>query len=172
MHSQYARNLDKVIPGQAPAKTPLPRRVAPGTWSIGIYAGSSPLQLEPLTKILNPVLTAWHVTDVPAQFVADPFMLQSGSMWYMFFQVMNAVSRKGEIGLATSRNGSSWQYEQIVLSESFSTSFPCVFRWNDDFYMVPESTQAGAIKLYRATSFPDRWECVKDLVEDKQADPS
>jgi hypothetical protein len=171
MHT-HARHLDKVISSRVPTRIASPRHVAPGTWSIGIYAGRSPLQLAPLPRIINPVLTAWHVTDVPAQFVADPFMLQSGSMWYMFFQVMNAVSRKGEIGLATSRNGATWQYEQIVLNESFSVSFPCVFRWNDDFYMAPESTQAGAVRLYRATSFPDKWECVKDLVEGTHADPS
>src|SRR5260370_1593622 len=153
MHT-HARHLDKVISSRVPTRIASPRHVAPGTWSIGIYAGRSPLQLAPLPRIINPVLTAWHVTDVPAQFVADPFMLQSGSMWYMFFQVMNAVSRKGEIGLATSRNGSPGQYKQLCLNESFSVSFPCGFRSNDDFYMAPQSTQPGAVLLYPATSSP------------------
>jgi|SRR5579859_93042 len=172
MHPLYAHNLGKISPSRAPTRIASPRNVSPGAWSIGIYAGRSPLQLAPMPRIINPVLTAWHVTDVPAQFVADPFMLQSGSMWYMFFQVMNSATRKGEIGLATSRNGLTWKYDSIVLHESFHLSFPCVFRWNDDFYMVPETSQAGSIRLYRAAGFPHQWEFVKDLVPGTHADSS
>jgi hypothetical protein len=121
---------------------------------------------------MNPVLTASDVRDIPAQYVADPFMMRSASSWNMFFQVMNAVTRRGEIGLATSRNGLSWQYQQIVLHEPFHLSFPCVFRWNDDYYMVPETAQAGAIRLYRAAAFPRQWEFVKNVIEGNYADPS
>jgi len=169
---QYARSLEKLSSSQAPVRVGPSKKLEPGSWSIGIYAGHSPLQLAPLPKIINPVLTAWDVKDIPAQYVADPFMLQSGSSWYMFFQVMNAATRCGEIGLATSRNGLSWQYQQIVLHESFGMSFPCVFRWNDDFYMIPETAQAGAIRLYRAVAFPRQWEFVRNLTEGKYADPS
>ena len=159
---QYARSLEKLSSSQAPVQVGRSRKLEPGSWSIGIYAGRSPLQLAPLPKIINPVLTAWDVKDIPAQYVADPFMLQSGSSWYMFFQVMNAATRCGEIGLATSRNGLSWQYQQIVLHESFGMSFPCVFRWNDDFYMIPETAQAGAIRLYRAVAF--RFKAVRTVI--------
>ncbi len=57
-------------------------------WSIGIYAGTSPLDLLPHGRS-NPVLTARDVTDVPAAFVADPFMIKNGPRWYMFFEVFN-----------------------------------------------------------------------------------
>jgi len=144
----------------------------PGAWSIGIYSGNSPLRLAPLPGIINPVLTAKHITDVPARYVADPFMVQSGNAWHLFFQVMNSSTGKGEIGHATSANGRYWQYRRIVLRENFHLSFPCVFRWNNDCYMVPETTQAGSIRLYRAASFPRQWEYVKDLVEGRHADPS
>lgn len=172
MQTRHAASLARASLNRVSARRDPAREVQPGEWSIGIYSGSSPLGLAPLPGIINPILTAKHVTDVPAQFVADPFMVQSGDAWHLFFQVMNSATRKGEIGLATSGNGRYWQYRRIVLREDFHLSFPCVFRWNDDFYMVPESVQAGAIRLYRAVSFPNQWEFVKNLVEGQHADPS
>ena len=58
-------------------------------WSIGIFAGKSPLEMGPARPFSNPVLTRDSVSDVHATFVADPFMLQAQGTWHMFFEVMN-----------------------------------------------------------------------------------
>ena len=143
----------------------------PWIWSIGIYTGRSPLQLAP-GAANNPVLAAADVTDVPARFVADPFMIKVDGVWHMFFEVLNHQNNLGEIGLATSRDGLNWQYQQIVLRERFHLSYPYVFRWQDDFYMIPEALGAEAVRLYRATSFPKAWTLVKDVFTGTHADPS
>jgi hypothetical protein len=142
----------------------------PWIWSVGIYTGKSPLQLSAATR--NPVLSASDVTDVPARFVADPFMLRVDGLWHMFFEVLNNQNDRGEIGLATSRDGFSWQYKQIVLQEPFHLSYPYLFRWKDDYYMIPETLGANAVRLYRATSFPTGWTLLKDLIPGTHADPS
>jgi hypothetical protein len=134
-------------------------------WSIGLYTGESPFHLTPLPNGANPVLTRADVTDVPAVFVADPFMLRVGATWYMFFEVMNWRANKGEIGLAVSDNGADWSYQQIVLSEPFHLSYPHVFEWQGDYYMIPESYQAGSIRLYKAGKFPAQWTLVRTLLE-------
>jgi hypothetical protein len=38
--------------------------------------------------------------------------------------------------------------------------------------MIPESKQAGAIRLYRATAFPKRWEFERELVVGAYSDPT
>src|SRR6476659_4855632 len=48
----------------------------PWKWSIAMYAGESPLRLRPAPGASNPVLSAADVTDAPARFVADPFMVK------------------------------------------------------------------------------------------------
>jgi hypothetical protein len=118
------------------------------------------------------VLSAEDVTDVPARFVADPFMIRVDSLWHMFFEVLNNQPNRGEIGRATSPDGLNWRYERIVLQGPFHLSYPYVFRWNDDFYMIPETLGPNAVRLYRATRFPDEWTYVKDLVPGQHADPS
>jgi hypothetical protein len=134
-------------------------------WSIGIYRGNSPFALAPAPDVKNPVLTSADVSDVPALFVADPFMLRANGSWHMFFEVMNWRTRMGEIGLAVSDDGARWTYRQIVLAEEFHMSYPQVFRWQGDYYMVPETYEAGAVRLYKATDFPTRWSWVADLLE-------
>ena len=141
----------------APSKAPV--------WSIGIYEGDSPSCLVPSPRVQNPVLTYKDVSDVPAMFVADPFMLRVQGVWYLFFEVMNWRTGKGEIGLATSQDGYQWQYRQIVLAEPFHLSYPYVFAWQGDYYLVPESHHAGAVRLYKAIDFPTRWELSATLLE-------
>ena len=137
-----------------------------GIWSIGIYMGESPFSLNNPTNIKNPVLTAKDVTDVPATFVADPFIIKKDSTWFMFFEVFNDNNHQGDIGVAISEDGLNWKYKQIVLDEPFHLSFPYVFKWNNEYYMIPESNEANSIRLYRAKIFPFQWSYVGNLLND------
>jgi hypothetical protein len=141
----------------SPGTTPSQNASKMQEFSIGICVGDSPLRLCFSENIDNPVLTRTDVSDVRAAFVADPFMLKADHTWYMFFEVWNRQTRKGEIGLATSSDATKWTYQQIVLSEPFHLSYPYVFEWMGDYYMVPESYQAGSIRLYKAVRFPANW---------------
>jgi len=132
-------------------------------WSIGIYTGPSPLALTPAPGITNPVLTRDDVTDVCALMVADPFMIKAGGSWYMFFELYNRKSH-GEIGCAVSQDGLKWTYQCVVLAERYHLSYPYVFEWMGDYYMVPESVRAHEVRLYRARRFPDQWDCVGTLL--------
>jgi hypothetical protein len=139
-------------------------------WSIGIFSGPKLSVLKPVTEM--PALSAEQVTDIPAEFVADPFMIQVGNTWHMFFEVMNAQTGRGEIGLANSVDGIRWDYQKIVLSESFHLSYPHVFDADGEYFMIPESHEANATKLYRAVSFPTNWEPVKTILEGPWVDSS
>ena len=81
--------------GRRTKNIPLVRRKS--MWAIGIYTGNSPFTLSEPEKRRNPVLTASDVKDASADFIADPFMVFEQNVWYMFFEVMNRDSKKGEI---------------------------------------------------------------------------
>ncbi len=136
-----------------------------GKWSIGIYASSSsaPLSFSD-ENITNPVLTANDISDVPAKFVADPFLVHDNGAWFMFFEVLNATTNQGDIGLAVSNDGLDWSYRQIVLDEPFHLSYPYVFRWKGEYYMLPETCQTCSVRLYKAASFPYTWFLVETLI--------
>lgn len=141
-------------------------------WSIGIYVGPSPMDIGPAEGIPNPVLTADDVTDMTAVFVADPFIVREGDAWWMFLEVLDAETDKGVISLARSSDGLHWEYQQIVHAEPFHLSYPCVFKSAGNYYMVPETYEAGAVRLYRAIEFPTRWEFVSTLIDRPYVDPT
>lgn len=137
-------------------------------WSIAIYRGPTPFELQPAP----PVLTHHEITDIPADFVADPFLLHHDHTWHMFFEVMHTTTQRGEIGLATSRDARAWSYQRIVLKEPFHLSYPHVFAWQGDYYMLPETLNVRAVYLYKALDFPFHWSSVAKLVEAPLADPT
>jgi len=141
--------------GQAGAKS---------AWTIGIYTGPSPFELSAPANVSNPVLTAEDVTDLKVNIVAHPFMLVKDSLYYMFFTAKNDVTKQGGIGLAESKNGMDWEYRQIVLDEPYDLSYPYVFKWRDDYFMIPEAHTETSLRLYRATDFPEKWKYERDLI--------
>jgi hypothetical protein len=141
-------------------------------YSIGIYKGNSPFTLEPVPEANNPVLTAKHVTDVRALYVADPFMANEKGAWYMFFEVLNADTDQGDIGLAVSPNAVDWEYKQIVLDEPYHLSYPYVFKWKNEYYMIPETVATYSIRLYKAVEFPTKWSFVTTLLRGNYFDSS
>lgn len=143
-------------------------------FAIGIYEGPSPVDLTPVGDRLNPVLTRAHVSDLEAGYVADPFMLREADRWYMFFEVWDRAARRGKIGLAVSRDDPPlhWEYQGIVLDETFHLSYPYVFEWAGGRYMTPDS-KSRAVRLYKAARFPREWVFVGTLLrEGRFRDPS
>lgn len=135
-----------------------------GPWSIGIYSGSSPFDLADAESVQNPVLTGKDVTDVDARFVADPFLILEDGKSTMFFEVMNRATNQGEIGFATSTDNVNWSYGGIIINEDFHLSYPYVFKWKDNYYLIPESHEDFSLRLYIASSFPRKWEYVGNIM--------
>ena len=150
--------------------TDIPMR--PDPWSIGLYTGPDPLHLRPPPGVANPVMTREQVSDVLADFVADPFLLRRDGAWHLFFEILNHERRTGEIGWASSADAINWSYGGVVLSEAFHLSYPCVFEHEGEVYMVPETLGADAVRLYCADPFPTRWVPVADLIPGRIADPT
>jgi hypothetical protein len=141
-------------------------------WSIGILEGETPTTVGAVGSVANPVLTRADVTDVPAAFVADPFMLGADDGWTMFFELLNTASGRGEIGAAVSADGRRWEYLQRVLAEPFHLSYPHVFAWDGEHFMVPESAETEEVRLYVGDPFPRRWTYVRTLLRGPLLDPT
>lgn len=105
-------------------------------------------------------------------FVADPFLIQEKGRWHMYFEILPMGSRRGIIAHATSQDGFAWGTPQTVLEEDFHLSYPYVFRWKDDFYMIPETYETDSIRLYKANPFPHQWVFVKELLHGTFVDSS
>ena len=134
-------------------------------WTLGIYAGPSPLQLRPAPKVANPVLTAADVTDMKVNALAHPFLVIKDQRYYMFFTAKDLESDSGGIGLAESSDGIQWRFRRTVIREPFVLSHPYVFEWRNEYYLIPEAHTETSVRLYKATAFPEKWAYVGNLLE-------
>lgn len=142
-------------------------------WSIRVFRAN-----EMITRSLSdinmdePTLQALDVNDVQAEFVADPFIINHDSQFFMFFEVLNKGTGRGEIGFATSLDGEKWSYQNVVLREEFHLSYPQVFKVGDEMFMLPETAEANRVLLYKAKKFPFQWEIDRELFSGRFLDPS
>lgn len=138
-------------------------------WSIGMYSGESPFRLSPRPGIANPILDPLYIKETNAWFCADPFLVKENGMWYVFFELLHTKTTidktQGDIAVAVSSDGVSWEYKGIVLDEKFHLSQPYVFSWDGNYYMIPETSRSKEVRLYKAVQFPYKWEFVKTLMK-------
>ena len=134
-------------------------------WTIGIYRSDNPFHFNELQGWINPLFRAEDVTDVPAKFVADPFLVKEGDKWNLFFEVYNNDTKQGDLAVATSKNTWLWDYQKVIIDEPFHLSYPHVFKADDGYYLIPESFEDNSIRLYKADEFPVKWSFVKILIK-------
>lgn len=132
-----------------------------------------PRHPEPAPGVIQPVLTSADVTDVPgAHCVADPFLFPDpDGSWHMFLEVYaHYRDPTAAIAHATSDDGVDWTYDRVVLAAADHLSYPYVFRWRGEHYMVPDAwskdpVSPAPVTLYRARGFPYGWEPVGTLFD-------
>lgn len=89
-------------------------------------------------------------------YYADPFVVESDGHTYLFVESMNRYRGRGTISVSEYKNG-KWSAFTEIIKESFHLSYPNVFFYNGTYYMMPESSEAKQIRLYKATQFPYEW---------------
>jgi hypothetical protein len=143
-----------------------------GGWSVGY--GSSTSFPE---KMIIDAKAMYSIENLKIQndstvFLADPFFVKEKDTFYLFFEHKTSKSN-ADIGLLTSVDGKKYHYRGTVLSQKFHLSYPQVFKYKNDFYMVPESKRANAVLLFKAHRFPFDWRICDTLISDVQlVDPS
>ena len=143
-----------------------------GRWSVGFQKvkGVFPspnidsLQLIPYTRIDS-------ILRSEDNYIADPFYIKEAGVYYLFVELKG--KQNADIALFTSYTGEYYSYKGIVLDEPFHLSYPQVFKYEDDFYMLPETNQTNQVLLYRAVNFPYKWIVEDTLIKNiRLKDPS
>lgn len=90
---------------------------------------------------------------------ADPFIFEYNNKTYLFAELYDRICRRGKIGYCEISEGSytAWR---IVLNMPWHLSYPYIFKYDNDIYMIPESYAGNEIAVYKAITFPDTWKRV------------
>lgn len=142
-------------------------------WSIGRYQFDHQFNL--MSDQPNPVFSVNDLLIRDAEFVADPFVFPHGDSLYLFYERGLTISYgggwTGVIGLATSKDGLSWNDRGVVLRDPAIVSFPVIYEYANDIYMTVEGAGANNVRLFKATSFPNSWTCVDTILTGQWSDP-
>jgi len=112
----------------------------------------------------------WEIIRAPrGRFYADPFIVRDGQHHHVFFEDCTLGRADGAINCLTLDQKGDPGPARRVLQRPYHLSYPCVFQWEDQWYMIPESSQNRTIELYRASRFPDQWVLERVLMHDVNA---
>ncbi|MEO8990800.1 MAG: hypothetical protein ABI291_10025 [Acidobacteriaceae bacterium] len=103
----------------------------------------------------------------PGAQMADPFLVEDNGRTWLFFEEVPPGTRKGRICcVEVPKPGQPFSKPEVVLELDTHLSYPCVFRHEGDYFMIPESCATQDLRLYRTTRFPFEWQLESLLMED------
>ena len=91
------------------------------------------------------------------RFYADPFLVDRDGRSYLFFEDYRFAAKKGVISCCDVDAEGNCGEPRVVLEREYHLSYPFLFTWQGEFYMIPETRDNRTIEVYRASAFPCSW---------------
>ena len=111
------------------------------------YAAAAPASGRPFADyrwLMPPKDLSW----------ADPFPVQTEGQDFVFFEEIPSTTRKGHLCVAAIGRDGLQEEPKIILEREYHLSYPFVFSWQGDWYLIPETQEANRIDVYKFDSFP------------------
>ena len=143
-----------------------------GKWSVGFGFSKNPFENLPInSKNVISYKAIDNILKTKGNYIADPFFIKEKDTFYLFVELKG--KKNADIALFKSPDGLDYTYEGVVINEAFHLSYPQVFKYKEEFYMLPETKQAGNVLLYKAEKFPEKWKIEDTLIKNVSLkDPS
>ena len=109
---------------------------------------------------LRPTFRYWY---------ADPMVRHIRGKYYVFTEQFDLDEGKGKIAVSEIRNGKIGT-PKTILDEPFHLSFPNVFAFGQDYYMVPECSASHAIRIYKMGGSVEHWKEILSIPVDNCVD--
>ena len=99
-------------------------------------------------------------------FWADPFVWMRDGRRFIFFEELPFATQKGHISALELDDQARPIGEAFsVIEEPYHLSYPFLFEFGGDLYMMPEKQSTNRLDLYRCTAFPHSWSRELTLIE-------
>ncbi|WIM06120.1 MAG: hypothetical protein OHM77_02160 [Candidatus Nitricoxidivorans perseverans] len=110
----------------------------------------------------------------PDRFWADPFpWTTSDGRNYVFVEELPFSTAKGHISALEFSPTGELLANTPAISQPWHLSYPFIFEWHGERWMLPEAGASRQLTLYRCADFPGRWVAEKNLLDNlRYADPT
>jgi hypothetical protein len=126
-------------------------------WFLAYKFGGGPVSadLKGFTRLMPPKDRDW----------ADPFAIEKGGRYYVFFEELPYAERKAHISMIELDAAGNASQPQRVLEADHHLSYPFLFEHDGQLYMLPESAKNRSVQLYRCVDFPLVWKRERVLID-------
>lgn len=95
---------------------------------------------------------------------ADPFLWKHDGRIYAFIEEKPAEANNAHISYIALDDDLNITSSGVALKRPYHLSYPLIFSYKDNLYMMPETKGNRAVEVYRCIRFPDQWEFHKTLI--------
>jgi hypothetical protein len=112
-----------------------------------------------------------EAVPAPGEFWADPFLMEKNGETFVFFENYVYGTGRGKISVGVYRD-KKLHVLGDALNLPYHLSFPFVFEHEGDMYMMPETSEAKRVEIWKAVEFPLKWKRHSTALEGQSvADP-
>ena len=98
---------------------------------------------------------------------ADPFLFNHNGVKYLFAELFDKKENIGKLGYSVFENGKFTDWH-IIIEEPYHLSYPNIFSFRDNIYIVPEANESNSLYAYKAVHFPDKWQKCKPVISGRK----
>lgn len=106
------------------------------------------------------------VPDDGLRYYADPFVFSHNGRSHVFIEEYPLATARGVISVAELDERGRTGAFRPVLECGYHLSYPFVFSYDNQIWMIPEACASGVVDLYRAINYPDQWALDRRLLDD------
>ncbi len=96
---------------------------------------------------------------------ADCFYAQEDSRHFIFFEEGDDVHPVGFLSVLEIFKDGTFTEPKTILKLDYHLSYPCVFKVENDWYMIPETSANRTVELWKCVEFPLKWEKHANILE-------
>lgn len=97
---------------------------------------------------------------------ADPFPVSEDGRHFVFFEEYCFDHKHAHIAMFEIGPDHTLHAPRTVLARPHHLSYPFLFRWDKNWYMMPECRQSQTVEIFKAKRFPDEWESIGPVLHD------
>lgn len=94
---------------------------------------------------------------------ADPILTEYRGHTYLLMESFDMRTQLGSIACAWFDEAGKLSRPKVILQEPYHMSFPMVFFWHEELYMIPETCGNHSVNLYRCEGDIEKWTLVKSF---------
>ncbi len=105
----------------------------------------------------DPAQGQWSLNPPADCFWADPFPVEHHGRVWVLMEVLPFSTQCGYLAAVELFADGSHSDARSVMNTGRHLSYPFVFKWQGDLYMVPEAGASREVALWKCEELPDRW---------------